>query len=115
MMPGLYILDIFVKICPYLETSIGIPCILLNIYLAMRFTEVKSLNSNFRSLMVRQIQKKNKRKFAIDRFLTDFVKKIFLQKMRKFFWVQNITNFIFMPNARATNAFKKFFLKTPLF
>lgn len=46
-------LNIFVKLSPVVEIAIAIPCILLNLYLAMRFSKVHTFNPNFRKVLVR--------------------------------------------------------------
>lgn len=52
------VFDFCVKYSPYLEMSIGLPCILFNVYLAARFSAVQTLNKNFRVLMVSVISER---------------------------------------------------------
>ncbi|CAD5230217.1 unnamed protein product [Bursaphelenchus okinawaensis] len=45
-------LDSFISFCPYIELFISVPCIIINIYCAIRLANLNTFNNNFRIIMV---------------------------------------------------------------
>lgn len=49
--------EIFVQLEPAIELSLCVPCLLTNVYFALRFSKISTFNANLKIVMVRALKR----------------------------------------------------------